>query len=199
MPVTRTLRCPDCSATFPWLFLERDESDFPNCCPRCGNVMTDEPQSLPGGFSIGTAKGKAVDLTYRQIEDASNVRAEAAGDPSLKITNMKDNLREGDVAAMAPQPSREYQNQVAAASEAAGGFNHWQHSGMGGVSTEQTLALARAGAREGTGAGVDRRQTALHRGAGRPVLLVGGAGKDALPWVSAAVAGVTCPVNIPRV
>ena len=152
MPVTRTLRCPDCSATFPWLFLERDGSDFPNCCPRCGNVMTDEPQSLPGGFSIGTAKGKAVDLTYRQIEDASNVRAEAAGDPSLKITNMKDNLREGDVAAMAPQPSREYQNQVAAASEAAGGFNHWQHSGMGGVSTEQTLALARAGAREGTGA-----------------------------------------------
>lgn len=152
MPVTRTLRCPDCSMTFPWLFLERDESDSPAHCPRCGNYMGDDPQQLPGGFSIGTQKGRSVDAVYRDIEASSAARAEMAGDASLKVTNMRDNLREGDVAAMPPQPSKEYQTQVAAAAEMAGGFQHWQQGAMGAANTEQVLQLARAGQKDGTGA-----------------------------------------------
>jgi hypothetical protein len=131
--------------------------------------MSDEPQQLPGSFSIGTAKSKSVDAVYRDIERASEVRAEAAGDPSLKVTNMKDNLREGDVAAMPPQPSKEYQTQVAAASEMAGGFSHWQNGPMGGANTEQVLQLARAGNKQGTGArALQAIQSARGGGASAP-------------------------------
>lgn len=70
----------------------------PEQCPVC-DAMTD-PNPVPGGFNIGTQAGKAGDLAYRQMEKTSAGRAELAGEPSLKITNMKDNLREGEVAAM---------------------------------------------------------------------------------------------------
>ena len=55
---------------------------------------------MPPLVSIGTHKGKAVDLTYRQLEKSSEVRAEMVGDPSLKVTNLKDNLRERRLARM---------------------------------------------------------------------------------------------------
>lgn len=172
MPVTRTLVCPDCSKTFSWLFMARDESDAPDFCPRCGNLQSEQLQSLPSTFSIGTAKGKAADATYRQIEAASEVRAAAAGDPAMKITNMKDNLREGDVAAMAPQPSREYQDQVAAAGAMAGGFDHWQGNPMG-AATSDLVALAKSGQTQGTGAGMLR---AIQANRGAPAAPSGVAG-----------------------
>jgi hypothetical protein len=109
-----------------------NEEDWPSHCPGCGNLMTDEPQEIPGLFSIGTNKGRTVDKTFRDIEAASLVRAEAAGDPSLKITNMRDNLREGDLAVKPPEPSREYTEQV---QTIVGEHNPWQQGGVQGVVT----------------------------------------------------------------
>ncbi len=113
-----------------------------------------DPLIMPPLVSIGTHKGKAVDLTYRQLEESSNFRAEMAGDPSLKITNLKDNLREGDVAAIAPQPSKEYRDIVKGLEEAAGQqSNNWQMGGQGLVS--EALAYAHSGPdSRSTGAGV---------------------------------------------
>jgi hypothetical protein len=49
-----------------------------------------EAKSIPTTFAINGAKAKAVDYAYRMAEE------------DFGLTNMKDNLREGDVAAMAP-------------------------------------------------------------------------------------------------
>ena len=48
---------------------------------------------------------KAVDMTYRALEDSSAARAAALNNPQMKITDMKDRLREGDVAAVLPNNS----------------------------------------------------------------------------------------------
>jgi hypothetical protein len=114
-----------------------------------------EPLIMPPLVSIGTHKGKAVDLTYRQLERSGEIRAEMTGDPSMKITNLKDNLREGDVAAMAPQPSKDYQQQVQQLSHAMGQseVSHWQP--QMGISTPEALAYAKSGPeRHSTGANV---------------------------------------------
>jgi hypothetical protein len=125
-----------------------------------------EPLVVPGLFSIGTHKGKAVDLTYRQLEKSSEVRAEMAGDPSLKVTNLKDNLREGDVAAFAPQPSKEYTSQVEGLAAASGQqVNYWQSAPMG-ASTSQVISYAKSGPdRQSTGAPV---LAAIQGGNGMP-------------------------------
>ncbi len=64
--------------------------------------MDDDPQEIPGAPNIIGVKAKAVDLTYRQMEESSIARAEMAGDPSLKMTNMKDNLQIGEVSGTVP-------------------------------------------------------------------------------------------------
>lgn len=101
MPVTRTYGCPDCGNTFSFLHLNADEPP-PDYCAKCGSFMGDDPTPLPAAPAIIGPKAKSIDETYRQLEESSAARAEAAGDPSLKITDLKDNLREGDVAAVAP-------------------------------------------------------------------------------------------------
>jgi hypothetical protein len=101
MPRIVTFLCPDCHGEFDWFFCKSDD-EAPNHCPKCGNYMGSDPQVVPGHFSLGTGKGKAVDSTYRQMEESSAVRAEALGDPSLKITDMNDGLRPGDVAGKKP-------------------------------------------------------------------------------------------------
>lgn len=103
------IQCPDCGGTFKQPMGE----SLPNFCPLCGSSQNLDPDFVPDRLNIGTNRGKAGDRTYREIEEASKVRAEMAGDPSLKITDMNDNLREGDVAAKVQQPSQEYQRQVA--------------------------------------------------------------------------------------
>ena len=154
MPVTRTYACPECDHQFSFLHLTRDEPP-PDYCPGCGSYMGDEPLVMPPLVSIGTHKGKAVDLTYRQLERSGEIRAEITGDPSMKITNLKDNLREGDVAAVAPQPSKEYQQQVQHLAQTMGQseVTHWQQPMMGDTAT--VLANAKSGPdRHSTGAGV---------------------------------------------
>lgn len=128
-------RCPDCGDTYTVRI--KDDSELPNFCPKCGSfVGPDDPSFVPTQMNIGTIKGKVVDQTYRQVEASSLVRAEMAGDPSLKITNMRDNLREGDVAAM---PVNNAVTQYADVAKQEVGFDYWQ------ANVAENVAMAKSG------------------------------------------------------
>lgn len=86
--IIRTYRCDDCGDTFE-VTCESADGDPP--CPFCERVLHWQPER----FAIGTNRGRALDLTQDIVEQ------------DYKLTNLKDNLREGDVAAMTPPPSRE--------------------------------------------------------------------------------------------
>jgi hypothetical protein len=90
--------------------------DLPERCPLPGCDYVAKPKEadengvivISAPF-IGSAKTKATDGCYRQLEESSAARAEAAahfaGVPvsemsHLKVTNLKDNTREGEVAAI---------------------------------------------------------------------------------------------------
>lgn len=150
------LRCTDCGDSF-----RHDGDEFPNFCPICGaDQRVPDPDFVPSQVNIGTIKGKIVDKTFRDYSDATIAHAEQMGDPSLKVTDMKDNLREGDVAAKVPQPSQQYQ-QITADMQGAG-FGH----APGGIGVADALALAKAGQRSGTGAAALK---AIQGGRGTPI------------------------------
>lgn len=108
------LRCPICRQAFAW----NDSSQFPDNCLLCHEFIGPDPDRdvtvIPMPF-IKSAKTKQNDELYRSMEKGSEVRAElgaqAAGcsvsDMSaLKMTDMNDNQREGDIAAkLAPDDS----------------------------------------------------------------------------------------------
>lgn len=114
MKIMMTLRCPECHQKF------RVELAAPRFCPLCGYDtqesddarmarMLDEQRPPAYQKTIKTT----VDSLYREMETTSEARVEAAAahagvDKSevsdLRITNMRDNLKEGDAAAM-PLPS----------------------------------------------------------------------------------------------
>ena len=132
----RKLRCPDCGAK--WTSAVSDA--LPNFCPQCASdLRVPDPDFVPTRMNIGTSTGKAGDWSYNKLVADSEARAEAAlpaieqqlreaGIPAeqaatmaakqaaeLKVTNMRDNMREGDVAAMdVPKPSSIYEQQVTA-------------------------------------------------------------------------------------
>ena len=145
MKTRYTVQCPDCGDKYSFV-LERGEA-WPNFCAHCGSFVGTDDSFVPSQMNIGTVKGKAADKTFREYSDATIAQAEAMGDPNIKVTNMKDNLREGDVAAVAPQPSKEYQQIVAG----MGDYNPW-HASIGGISTADALQLTKNGRERGTGA-----------------------------------------------
>lgn len=101
MYVVRTYGCEECSAQFE-MFQTSDEGP-PKFCPQCGAEFDPDADPIPSRIAIGgSAIAKSTDLTYRQLEDSSAARAAELGAPSLKITDLRDNLREGDVAAKGP-------------------------------------------------------------------------------------------------
>ena len=105
--VMRTYACDGAGklAEHTFELMQKREDGPPGFCPHCGakvgNVIP-----LPAKMSIGgKAITKAVDRMYRSVEASSAERAELAGNPGLKITDMNDRLREGDVAAKMPRNS----------------------------------------------------------------------------------------------
>lgn len=105
-----SLRCPICRGKFPW---KDPTQGFPSKCELCGETIgVDVPDDVIVMPSLRSAKMAATDKVYRDMERGSEVRAQAAADlvgapvaemSSLKITNLKDNQREGDIAAMESQ------------------------------------------------------------------------------------------------
>ena len=106
------LRCSSCRKAFPW----KASEGMPDACPLCkepiGGNRDDDDIVMP---FIRSAKTDRTDKVYRDMERGSEIRAElgaqAAGVPvsemsALKMTDMKDNQREGDIAAkLTPMPA----------------------------------------------------------------------------------------------
>jgi hypothetical protein len=103
------LRCPFCRQAFKWDAAKA----WPESCPMpdCGEEIG-IPDRGDGGVVmpfIRSARMTATDKTYRDIEAGSEVRVDKAAEltgstreemSALKITNMNDNMRLGDIASM---------------------------------------------------------------------------------------------------
>lgn len=85
MAIYGTYRCEDCDTTFKgW---RENEGPYPDC-PHCGEAGGWAPQA-PNRIGI---KAKAIDIAQRVAEE------------SFGMTNMRDNQRAGDIAALPPSP-----------------------------------------------------------------------------------------------
>ena len=104
MPI-RTYECPDCEKQFSFLHLKSDEPP-PNNCPHCGSYVGPDQTPLPALVNFPTKTSKSADAVYRAMEDSSAVRAQeverlTGEDAShIKITDLRDNQRPGDIAAV---------------------------------------------------------------------------------------------------
>jgi len=116
-----TYNCPSCEGEFSYMQHPSDAPPAPRFCPLCGHDSQSDVIEIKIPFKraitaphIAKSIGKVADATYRGMEEESRARIEAAaemtGQPvsdfnDMKITDMKDNLREGDAAAVAPPVS----------------------------------------------------------------------------------------------
>ncbi len=98
------LRCPACRDTFPWDVKLGMPKVCPLCAERVGHDRADDDIVMP----FIRTKSPGIDRVYRDMEAGSEKRAamaaEMAGVPvsemsDLKITNLRDGQREGDVSA----------------------------------------------------------------------------------------------------
>lgn len=101
------IRCPACKTKFRWL---AETEGYPSNCPQCdayvGHDRADDDVVCPNILSFAS---RCQDGVYKAMERASEERvyqaAEMAGcDASdmadLKITNLRDNMKQGEIAAM---------------------------------------------------------------------------------------------------
>src|SRR5271166_2881475 len=101
-----SLRCPSCRGKFPW----NPTEGMPDICPLCegkvGHDRADDDIVLP--FIRSSGRSKIIDNVYRDMERGSEVRAAAAAEmagvpvsemSSLKITDMNDRQKPGDISA----------------------------------------------------------------------------------------------------
>lgn len=102
------MKCPSCGVKFPW---NVEKNGFPEYCPnpecatRVAHDRDDDDIVMP---SIRTMASKSNDALYRQMEAASEVRAEQAAAQAgvsvsdmsdVKITNLNSASRQGEIAA----------------------------------------------------------------------------------------------------
>lgn len=111
MAIMRTYICPDCKGQFDFLHHPSDEPP-PSHCPLCGADVSGFPKKkrLKRAVTAPAIRGpktKATDGVYRSLENSAETRRQEAAqilgvNPNtlngMKMTNMKDNLREGDIS-----------------------------------------------------------------------------------------------------
>jgi hypothetical protein len=101
--------CPECRGQFRF-YHHPDDEPPPKYCPLCGAHMEDEPEItfIPAAPHIERSIRKTADDVFRQTEAASIANAAAVEEitgmeaNAMKVTNMGDYLRPGDVAAKMP-------------------------------------------------------------------------------------------------
>ena len=96
------LQCEHCDAKFEWPHVNP-----PDECPICHEYVGDEgkdPIAIP---FLSSAKNRSADSVYKAMEKSTehqvHMAAEMSGLPAsefsdMKLTDMKDNLREGDIS-----------------------------------------------------------------------------------------------------
>jgi hypothetical protein len=135
--------CPECSGQFAYLHHPNTNEDpAPRFCPLCGFDTQQEPlEYAVTSPALGNATAKSVDDVYREMEAGAAYRAALAGDPSLKMTNMQDHLRAGDISAppinnavtqvMAQQPNQwGFQPQTGLAQSQAAHTGYMPNAGL---------------------------------------------------------------------
>lgn len=124
MSKSRLVKCADCGGSF-WQPIESRADPYPDSCPLCDN-QDDVVLTMPKGAlhpniakmveegrgpATSMLKAQSGDSVYRGMERASEARAQMAADHlgvnasemnHMKITDLRDNLRPGDVAAKIP-------------------------------------------------------------------------------------------------
>lgn len=83
----RKYQCSDCR--YIWEERVADSSAPAPPCPACAAQKAAYQPPMP---ALGTAKGKAIDIAQQMAEQ------------DYGLTNMRDNQRQGDIAAMGPAP-----------------------------------------------------------------------------------------------
>lgn len=141
------LKCPDCRGKFPW---DRT-ADFPQFCPLCrADIGIDTDDTVIHMPSLRSAASKSVDKVYADMEKGSELRmqkgAEMAGcSPeemsSLKITDIRTGLKEGEIAAVPVN------NAVTQAMSQTPGLTGFQANGAEFAAGTRVGPYARAGAK----------------------------------------------------
>jgi hypothetical protein len=101
------LRCTYCRGAFPW----DSALPWPKACPLCREDIGIPDRGDNGVVMpfIRSARMAATDKTYRDIEAGAEQRVERASEltgaskedmSSLKITNINDGMKQGDIASM---------------------------------------------------------------------------------------------------
>lgn len=136
MTKMRTYQCPGCSGQFDYLHHPNIDSDpAPRFCPLCGfDTQADEDSGLQAAVTMpalprGVAKN--VDGIFRAEQEGAAFRAELSGEPSLNVTDQRDNLRYGDIAAVpVVNPVSQFidQNPNVAGWQRQQGFEHSQRA-----------------------------------------------------------------------
>jgi len=104
-----SLRCPACRGKFRW----DPNEGMPDKCELCGGKVGHDrdDDDLVWRLLRATDRTASIDKVYRDMEAGSEVRAQAAAEmlgvpthemSAIKITDMKDNQRQGDIAAVVP-------------------------------------------------------------------------------------------------
>jgi hypothetical protein len=116
MPRYQVYECDVCTGKFRYMHHPNDAPP-PDTCPLCGSPNDPSPSFIPQAPAIKGIAAAAGDQVYRSMENASIARTEmmaeygggSASDYShTKITDLKDNQREGDLAYK--MPPNEVQN-----------------------------------------------------------------------------------------
>ncbi len=117
MAILRSYRCPECEGVFEFLHHPSDEPP-PSHCPLCGKDVSKKKKTRLASQinkppSIKTVVSKSADSVYRSLETSAETRRQEAAallgvDPSklngMKTTNMKDNMRIGDMSHVPASP-----------------------------------------------------------------------------------------------
>jgi hypothetical protein len=169
---TRRYRCPDCRGEFNFDHHPSVEADpAPRFCPMCGfDTHADEPLGTAVvAPHIATGTARSVDGSYRAVEEGSEFRAQMAqemgmdaeGANALKITDMVDRQREGDIAAV---PVNNPVTQFMQHNPGSGGFTGGNNAFPNPAAiAAQTSANVQSGPYPNAGAAAMHRLREAHR------------------------------------
>lgn len=197
MAVYRTYQCPSCEKYFDFLHHPNDEPP-PSFCPLCGADVSGKKtrrriKQVDGLLSPGLSDrvkklpsherkvSKSADMVYRGMENASDQRMKDAADvlgvhPStlsnMKLTNMKDNMREGDLAqSAAPAEATKLQGQTGNMTLPDSGGTGQQINFNPFQMNSQAAEMTRSGPRAGNSA--REMVNSLHQSRGNRVVAAG--------------------------
>ena len=139
---------PSCRHKFPW----DPTKGPPRACPQCGYQTEDTGEVVIAAPFIGSARTKATDNCYRQLEQSSQVRAELAAQMAgvpvsemshLKVTNIRD-TKEGEVAAIPVANPVTQQMDLMRACGMPVGYGGAENAGIGDSTGRQGLRAMEA-------------------------------------------------------